>query len=89
MNGLSSPINSVKQKEGAHDEHVGINEGLSGLKTLAMQFLKAYDAWEISLMEKSSEPNAKNTPGEVADMHLKETEQVRSDESEGKQSHEK
>jgi len=89
MNGLSSPINSAKQKEVAHEEHVGINKGLSGLKTLAMQFLKAYDAWEISSMEKSSESNAKNTQVEVADMHLKESEQVRSDESEGKQSHEK
>ncbi|WMV18930.1 hypothetical protein MTR67_012315 [Solanum verrucosum] len=89
MNGLSSPINSAKQKEEAHEEHVGINTGLSGLKTLAMQFLKAYDAWEISSMEKSSEPNAKNIQVEVADMHLKESEQVRSDESEGKQSQEK
>ncbi|KAG5589820.1 hypothetical protein H5410_040334 [Solanum commersonii] len=89
IDGLSSPINSAKQKEVAHDEHAGINKGLSGLKTLAMQFLKAYNAWEISSMEKSSEPNAKNTQREVVDMHLKETEQVRSDESEGKQSKEK
>ncbi|WMV29112.1 hypothetical protein MTR67_022497 [Solanum verrucosum] len=50
MNGPFSPINSGKQREVAHEGHVGINKGRSGLKTLAMQFLKAYDAWEQQML---------------------------------------
>ncbi|KAG5599979.1 hypothetical protein H5410_031349 [Solanum commersonii] len=56
---------------------------------VAMQFLKACDAWETSLMEKSNEPNAKIMQGEVTDIQLKETEQDRSDESEAMHSQER
>lgn len=89
INGPSSLINSAKQKEVAHEGHVRINEGLSSLKALAMQFLKAYDTWEATSMEKVSESNAKNLRGEVTDMQRKEIEQNRVDESVGMHSQEK